>query len=217
MTPVTARRSRAAEGADARTRILDASVELFARHGFDGVSTTRIAVAAEISQSVVIYYFGSKEALWREAMLHLFSRVGAEGLMSNADTKDLDPLSRLKVAMRRFVRLSARHPELGRIIMREGTEGGERLDWLVENALTRNYAVYTGLIREAQSAGQVRAYPAFHLTIVLHAAASMLFNLQPLVEAVDGRPLTEVGLENLTDMIIEAVFAGIAHEKERST
>lgn len=207
---------RNAEGVDGRTRILDASVALFAAHGFEGVSTTRIADAAEISQSVVLYHFGSKEALWREAMLHLFARVGTVGVGSASDTRDLDPLLRLKVALRRFVRVSARHPELGRIIMREGAEGGDRLDWLVANALAVNYAVYTRLIVDAQAAGMVQPHPPFQLTILLHAAASMLFNLQPLVEAVEGRPLLVDRLDALTDMIVETVFDGIARSPDYS-
>jgi AcrR family transcriptional regulator len=210
MKPASGRKARSADGTDGRTRILDASVALFAAHGFEGVSTTRIAEAAGISQSVVLYHFGSKEALWREAMLHLFQRIGAAGVASTSDTRDLDPLLRLKVALRRFVRVSARHPELGRIIMREGAEGGERLDWLVANALSANYAVYTGLIADAQAAGMVRPHPPFQLTILLHAAASMLFNLQPLVEAVEGRALPLDRLDALTDMIVETIFDGIA-------
>jgi AcrR family transcriptional regulator len=217
MNAPAASQPRLPDGAQARVRILEASVELFARHGFEGASTTRIAAAADISQSVVLYHFGSKEALWRAAMIHLFNRVSAVGSVSNADTKDLDPLSRLKVALRRFIRLSARHPELGRIIMREGAEGGERLDWLVENALSVNYAVYTRLITDAQEAGQLRPHPAFHLTILLHAAASMLFNLQPLVEAMDGRPLQENGIDRLIDMIVETVFTGITVREDVQT
>jgi AcrR family transcriptional regulator len=184
-------------------------VALFAAHGFEGVSTARIAAEANISQSVVLYHFGSKQKLWREAMLHLFARIGAGTIASASDMKDLDPLSRLRVALRRFVRLSARHPELGRIIMREGAEGGERLDWLVRNALAANYQVYTGLVAAAQAAGQVKPHPPFLLTILLHAACSMLFNLQPLVEAVEGSRLADDGLEEIADMIIDTLFEGI--------
>ncbi len=193
----------------ARQRILDASVALFAAHGFEGVSTVRIAAEADISQSVVLYHFGSKQKLWREAMLHLFARIGAAGITTASDMKDLDPLSHLRVALRRFVRLSARHPELGRIIMREGAEGGERLDWLVRNALAANYQVYTGLVSAAQAAGQVKPHPPFLLTILLHAACSMLFNLQPLVEAVDGSHLADDRHEELADMILDTLFEGI--------
>lgn len=214
MKTSTVMRPRPHDSGLARARILDASVELFAKHGFEGVSTTRIAAAADISQSVVIYHFGSKEGLWRAAMLHLFGRVGAVGAISNADTQDLDPLSRLKVALRRFIRISAKHPELGRIIMREGAEGGERLEWLVDHALAENYAVYTTLITEAQVSGQLQSHHPFHLTILLHAAASMLFNLQPLVEAIDGRPLQERGIDSLIDMIVGTIFNGIAVKED---
>jgi TetR/AcrR family transcriptional regulator len=221
-TPSTARAARAKRapagdgaGQQARNRILDASLALFARHGFEGVSTTRIAADAGISQSVVLYHFRSKEKLWRAAMLHLFARIGVAGVTSTADIKDLDPLSQLRVSLRRFVRLSARHPELGRIIMREGSEGGARLTWLVRNALAANYAVYTGLVSAAQASGQVKPYPPFHLTILLHAACSMLFNLQPLVEAVDGAPLDAgAGLEALSDMILDTLIDGIGIRPE---
>lgn len=200
-------------GPAARERILDAAVTLFAGHGFEGVSTTRIAAVAGISQSVVLYHFQSKENLWHAAMLHLFGRIGVAGITTTADIKDLDPLSQLRVALRRFVRLSARHPELGRIIMREGAEGGERLDWLVRNALAANYAVYVRLVTAAQEAGQIKPHPAFHLTILLHAACSMLFNLQPLVEAVDKTPLERGQLDAITDMILDTLIDGVRIRK----
>lgn len=193
----------------ARLRILEASVMLFAAHGFEGVSTGRIAAEAGISQSVVLYHFGSKRKLWREAMLHLFARIGVAGVATPTDMKDLEPLSQLRVALRRFVRISAHHPELGRIIMREGAEGGERLDWLVRNALAANYTVYIGLVVAAQQAGTIKQHPPFLLTILLHAACSMLFNLQPLVEAVEGGRLGEYKLEELADMILDTLFSGI--------
>jgi AcrR family transcriptional regulator len=145
---------------------LDASVALLAAHGLEGDSTTRIAVVAGISQSLVLYHFGSKEALWREAMRHLFARVGPAGVASTSDTRDLDPLLRLKVALRRFVRVSCHYPEVGRIIMREGAQGGARLDWLMANALAANDAVYTGMIEDAQAVGLVRPHPPFQRTIL---------------------------------------------------
>ena len=201
--------SRVPPAQQGRQRILEASVKLFAAHGFEGVSTVRISEDAGISQSVVLYHFGSKRKLWREAMLHLFAHIGAAGITNASDMKDIDPLSQLRVALRRFVRLSARHPELGRIIMREGAEGGERLDWLVRNALAANYAVYTRLVEAAQATGQVKPHPPFLLTILLHATCSMLFNLQPLVAAVDGSHFAEDRLEELADMILDTLFEGI--------
>lgn len=48
------------EAPDARERILDAATELFARHGFDGTSTARIAHGAGVPKGLLFYYFPAK-------------------------------------------------------------------------------------------------------------------------------------------------------------
>ena len=60
---VGARRHCAGEQA-----ILDAAVELFSRHGFDGVSMRTIAMQAGVSKSNIYHHFKSKEELYLEIM-----------------------------------------------------------------------------------------------------------------------------------------------------
>ncbi|MGN7976480.1 TetR/AcrR family transcriptional regulator [Microbacterium sp. 22195] len=43
-----------------RSRILDAAEALFARHGFDGTSTARLADAAGVPKGLLFYYFRTK-------------------------------------------------------------------------------------------------------------------------------------------------------------
>ena len=54
-----------------RTEILNAACGVFARHGFRGSTTRRIADAAGVNEITIFRQFGSKEALIREAMQHL--------------------------------------------------------------------------------------------------------------------------------------------------
>ena len=60
---VGARRHCAGEQA-----ILDAAVELFSRHGFDGVSMRTIAIQAGVSKSNIYHHFKSKEELYLAIM-----------------------------------------------------------------------------------------------------------------------------------------------------
>ena len=46
---------------DARQRLLDASLELFCRRGFDGVSTREIAGKAGVNEVTIFRLFGTKE------------------------------------------------------------------------------------------------------------------------------------------------------------
>lgn len=49
-----------ADTPDARERILDAAAALFAKNGFDGTSTARIARAAGVPKGLLFYYFSAK-------------------------------------------------------------------------------------------------------------------------------------------------------------
>jgi AcrR family transcriptional regulator len=53
------------DGVDARNRLLDAALHLFARNGFAKTSTREIAQAARVNLSSISYYFGDKEGLYR--------------------------------------------------------------------------------------------------------------------------------------------------------
>ncbi len=66
-----ARRQARADGTASRARLLTAAGRLFARQGFDGVSTRELAKAARVNLSAIAYHFGGKEGLYREVLHRL--------------------------------------------------------------------------------------------------------------------------------------------------
>ncbi len=54
---------------DARQRLLEAGLALFAEHGFAGTSTRAIAQAAGVNVAAIRYYFGDKQGLYRAAFV----------------------------------------------------------------------------------------------------------------------------------------------------
>jgi AcrR family transcriptional regulator len=54
-----------ARGEDARRRILEAALEMFATVGYEGTSTRHLAERAGVNLPAIQYYFGSKEGLYR--------------------------------------------------------------------------------------------------------------------------------------------------------
>lgn len=48
-----------------KTRILDAAEQLFAEHGYDGVTLRQIATLAKVDVALTNYHFGSKNGLFR--------------------------------------------------------------------------------------------------------------------------------------------------------
>jgi len=63
-----------------RHDILAAATAVFAKHGFRGSTTRRIADAAGVNEITIFRQFGSKEALLREAMQHMTQSAGLAAL-----------------------------------------------------------------------------------------------------------------------------------------
>lgn len=100
-----------ARGGQARLRLINAAVELFAEHGYDGASTRDIAARAKQNIAAIAYYFGDKEGLYAAVLEEFFRRKHAEAGASIAAARALrdDPArtpDRLLQEIRTWLRAS---------------------------------------------------------------------------------------------------------------
>lgn len=65
---VQAKPVRASEQDDARARLIDAAIALFAEKGYEGTSVRDLATAAGVNVAAVSYHFGSKDELYHESL-----------------------------------------------------------------------------------------------------------------------------------------------------
>ena len=68
LSPTAAKPLRS-DGAEARNRLLEAALALFAEKGFTKTSTREIALAAQVNIASISYYFGDKAGLYRAVWL----------------------------------------------------------------------------------------------------------------------------------------------------
>lgn len=88
---------------DARVRIFDAAVELFARKGYNGVGVRELAQAAGVQLSMIDYYYGGKLAILK-AILERYQQMYQEALRPLWE--DEDPVeTRTRRAVQNIVRL----------------------------------------------------------------------------------------------------------------
>jgi len=172
------------------TRLLEAALEEFAAHGFDGASTRAIAARAGVHQPQINYHFDGKEALWRAAVDHLFTELD-DALADAADRAE---------AVRRFVRFAAARPELNRIMVQEATSDSGRLEWIVERHVRARYELVTALVGDG-----VDPLIAYYSLI---GAASLLYVNAPEARRLSGRdPVTPEVIEAHADLVVRLVDA----------
>ncbi len=58
-----------------RTKLLEAAIDVFARHGFGGASTRMLAGAAGANLQAIPYYFGGKEGLYLAVADYIGGRI----------------------------------------------------------------------------------------------------------------------------------------------
>ena len=190
-----------------RERILTAALDLFSERSFEGASTRLIAERAGVQQPLLAYHFGTKEELWRMAVGQLFEDLAHSLAERVTGLRGVDDETVAKLVVADFVRFSATHPPLHRIIMQECKSEGDRLAWLVEQHIRPLYDAAVALLEPLVAAGKVQDVPAAHLYYLLTGAAATIFVLAPecrLLTGVD--PLDPSEVERHVDAVVSMLF-----------
>jgi TetR/AcrR family transcriptional regulator len=210
LTPQRARAGRKTDRQEPREKLLKAAIELFSRHGYEPVSTGQIAAAAGLTQSMVHYHFGKKSKIWKAAIERLMYERGLVFPIGRLDLQDLDPLSRLKVMIRKFLTANAADPHLNRILMHEGMVRSARMRWLARRYMIAGYRLFDQAIEEAVEAGMIRSLPIMNVTNIIVSACTMTSSLSVLMDEVYEVDITrEEYLSSFSDSLVEVLFKGL--------
>lgn len=211
--PVAARAGTRVPTADrerSRDRILSAALEEFAARGFDGTTTSEVARRAGVTQPLVHYHFSTKDQLWRDALAPVLDELVATFGGAERELADVDPIGRLKVVVRRFVRFSAAHPEFGRILSYEGAVGGPRLEWILAQDASRTLAAFGELLAQGIDEGWAKPLPLAHVGTCLAAASAYAFIAHETMRLAYGIDVSDPAVvDTHADTVVELFFHGL--------
>lgn len=193
-----------------RDRILAAALAEFADRGFEGTSTSEIARLAGVTQPLVHYHFESKLALWQAAVNSALK--DAERFFAGAfdEMEDLDDVDRFALLLRRFIRFTALHPELSRIVLHEGVSGGERLHWMVEGGIVGYGDLFATWYQGMIESGRARPMSYQLVGTALAAAASYPFVVRASMRELHGLDVMDPEvIERHADTVIELFLHGM--------
>lgn len=191
-----------------RERILAAALVAFADAGYEGAKTRDIAAAAGVNQGLITYHFASKEALWQAAVDRVFAELRESFLAAVELLAAVDARTRLRLMLRQFVRFSAAHPELHRLMVQEGKSDGPRLRWLIDRHVRPLFETSLGVVREAQQDGLRPHLSAVHLQYIFLGAAAHVFVVAPEFRRLVGSdPTTPEAVEEHATALAE-LFLG---------
>ena len=194
-------------GDDVRERVLQAAVECFGTFGFDGTSTRAIADRAEVTHTLVLYHFQSKDQLWSNTVEFALADYGEEVRGLFAAAPEMSAREALAGVIDKFVRMSARRPQVHRILTMEGNRESPRLNWVIDHFLRDHFAAVRDLIRRGKVEGSVRQCDPARLYYLIIGAGGTPFTIATEYRALTGRDVfSESELLRNIAFIYEIVF-----------
>lgn len=136
---------------DTRARILDAAVELFARHGYDGTSVAQVIARAGVAKGGFYHHFASKQALLYEIYGELITRQLAA--MDDILSRDLPAAQTLRALVVDLVESTAASSRQALVFWREMNRLDDERAGEYRRARRRYHDAVVELVRAGQGSG----------------------------------------------------------------
>jgi TetR/AcrR family transcriptional regulator len=206
--PAKVNRREQQRSIDTRQTILTAALEEFAERGFDGASMRRIGERAGLDFTLITYHFRNKEALWRAVASYGFEAILAAWDEDIPDVSTLSPQERVKVEFRAFLLFTTSHPAFYGFMLHEMHSGSPRLQWVIDNFLSKIRSRILPQIISSQQDGQLPAGDPNLLYYMLVGAATVLSALSGEIAATTGKSISDQKVASEYWELLEKVFFG---------
>lgn len=188
-------------------RIVAAAEIVFADHGFRGTTIDEIAERADMSKPNLLYYFKSKEALYRSVLEHTLD-IWLDPL-ARIDA-DKDPASEIRHYISSKLNASRKHPNASRIFASEMLRGAPILGDYLSGPLKSLVADKCAVIQRWIADGKLAPIDPIHLIFMIWATTQHYADFAVQVRAVwDKKALNKKEFDRIEDAVCEIVLHGI--------
>jgi TetR/AcrR family transcriptional regulator len=182
-------RSKTRIGAANADRILDAALAAFAQHGLRGTRLEAIADAARMSKTNLLYYFRSKDDLYRAVLTRTLELWLTP--LRELDASD-DPATSLAGYIEQKLEYSRRHPEASRLFAMEIMQGAPHLKPVLETELVQLVARKVGIISGWASEGRLATgVEPHHLLFMIWATTQHYADFAVQIGILTGKELAD--------------------------
>jgi TetR/AcrR family transcriptional regulator len=164
--------------------ILEAALEVFSTLGFNGATLDQLAEAAGLSKPNLLYYFPSKDALYRKLLERLLDtwidplrRLDPSG----------DPRAEIRAYVRRKIEMARDLPRESRLFANEVVHGAPHIADMLGGPLRALVDEKAALIRGWARSGRIAPVDPYHLIFTIWAATQHYADFDVQIRAVLGR------------------------------
>lgn len=190
-----------------RALIMEAALAVFSSDGYGGATIDRIATQAGMSKPNLLYYFRSKEDIYKEvlettveAWLEPFERIDPDG----------DPVEELRRYIILKIKMSEESREASRLFASEIGRGAPLLKPFLETRLRDLVDQKAAILRGWMDAGRLCSVDPYHLVFVIWATTQHYADFEVQIDAVLGEAARANGFyDEAANAVLSIILNGI--------
>jgi len=187
-------------------RILAAAERVFAGAGFGGATMAAIAEEAALPKANLHYYFGSKQALYRDVLAQTLKDWLEP---THVITPGADPRTAIETYIRAKMALSIQRPHASRVFANELLHGAPVVQTLLATDLRKLVLAKAEVIAQWVRDGRMAAVDPVHLFFTIWAATQTYADFEVQVCAVLGhKELTAQDQTRATEHVVTLILRG---------
>jgi AcrR family transcriptional regulator len=196
-----------ASGADVRSAILEASLQVFAQHGIHGATLRQIAEQAGLSLSGLHWYFRNKEELVAALATHVPVLPAIAAQAELGATADLEQqLTRIATVMQGFLH---EHVDVMRLVIAEMERYPEVAHLMTTHTIGRALPALASIFEEHARQGELRPGPQRVRAQAFMSMLVMLALMRPVLNPVLGATDEECAREYI-QIILHGILSQAA-------
>lgn len=192
-------------GAKRREAIMSAALKAFAENGYQGSSIQKIADAANLSKTNVLYYFATKKELYCEVMLSILAKWNSS--FDHVTVNDC-PAESLAKYITDKMETSRTHPYSSKVFAIEIINGGNNLD---ESMKEDNRNWVTGRIAVIQAwiaAGKLEKLNPEYLLYHIWSSTQHYADFSSQIKQLHGGEMSENDFAEASNTLVKLILKG---------
>jgi TetR/AcrR family transcriptional regulator len=187
-------------------QILSAAENIFAERGYSGTTVAAIAEAVNLPKANILYYFKTKETLYKEVLNHLLKQWMQH---MHEMTADSHPRQALPKYITNKIQQSQKNPNASRIFAAEVLHGANYLRDALQAELREQFEQTCSVFQAWQDKGWIDPINPEHLLFMLWSSTQAYADHGLQISILMGKKkLTKTDFDNGIKLVIQVILKG---------
>lgn len=186
--------------------ILDAAAKEFSKHGFKGTSLQAIAEQVELPKANILYYFKSKDGLYKALLKDIIERWNQGFKVTDSEQEPAQVIRKYIIEKMRYSRT---HPLESKIFAMEIIQGAPVIGDTLERPMVEWSQQQSTIIYQWIADGKLKPIKPLYLLFLIWGTTQFYADFDMEIELLNSSPLSDKEFQDAQEFTVTTILKGL--------